>query len=370
MLDPDGIVLAHPDASKILELDVSQYDFGKQILERGSGELDYTFEGVFKTANFRRLDGNGWTIVAAVPHSELSATVHTVAWNIGLLGFLMVAATGGTIWLIAGGASRRITRVVAELEASSDELTSASDQLSRSSEAVAHAASEQAASIQEVTESAQQMDEVTESSAANARSGAELLGRTDVAIGETSRVLEETLASMEKISTASDSIGRIIKVVDEIAFQTNILALNAAVEAARAGEAGMGFAVVADEVRNLAQRSAQAAKDTASLIDNSISSSKEGKANLEHLARAIASITESAGRVKAVVAEIESATTTQARGMGQVSDAMRQMSSVTKETAANAEESASAGAELNSQAGGLLKAVRELRGVVHGSAAR
>ena len=159
--------------------------------------------------------------------------------------------------------------------------------------------------------------------------------------------------SMQEINSSSDKISKIIKVIDEIAFQTNILALNAAVEAARAGEAGMGFAVVADEVRNLAQRSAQAARDTAGLIEESIAKSNDGKTKLDLVATAVHSIIASADKVKVLVDEVNVGSQEQARGIEQVSRAIQQMEKITQTNAASAEESASASEELSAQSEAL-----------------
>jgi methyl-accepting chemotaxis protein/methyl-accepting chemotaxis protein-1 (serine sensor receptor) len=166
---------------------------------------------------------------------------------------------------------------------------------------------------------------------------------------------------MKEINSSSEKISRIIRVIDEIAFQTNILALNAAVEAARAGEAGMGFAVVADEVRNLAHRSAQAAKDTAVLIEESISKSNEGSRKLDMVAQSIQQITASAGQVKTLSDEVDVGSQEQSRGIEQISTAVSQMEKVTQRNAANAEESAAASEELAAQARSLYEGVERLR---------
>jgi len=172
---------------------------------------------------------------------------------------------------------------------------------------------------------------------------------------------------MKQINDSSGKISKIIKVIDEIAFQTNILALNAAVEAARAGEAGMGFAVVADEVRNLAQRSAQAAKDTAALIEESIATSNEGSTQLQRVADVVGSITEAANKVKVLVDEVNIGSQEQAKGIEEIARALTEMDKVTQGTAASAEQSASASQEMSAQAQALSLIVDELRTIAGSS---
>jgi methyl-accepting chemotaxis protein/methyl-accepting chemotaxis protein-1 (serine sensor receptor) len=209
---------------------------------------------------------------------------------------------------------------------------------------------------------------MTRKNAENSRVAADSMVEASIRIGEANRNLEQMVVSMNEINASSDKISKIIKVIDEIAFQTNILALNAAVEAARAGEAGMGFAVVADEVRNLAQRCAQAAKDTAGLIEESITKSNDGKTKLDHVAVAVRSITDSATKVKTLVDEVKLGSEEQARGIEQVSKAIAQMEKVTQTTAANAEESASASQQLSAQSDTLRTIVARLNSMVGGGA--
>ena len=186
----------------------------------------------------------------------------------------------------------------------------------------------------------------------------------DARVSEGNQTLDLMVGSMEAITDSSGRISKIIKVIDEIAFQTNILALNAAVEAARAGESGMGFAVVADEVRNLAQRSAQAARDTAGLIEDSIAKSNDGSVKLQRMAEVIRGITENTGKVKAFIDEVSLASVEQAKGVDAISKGVSQMEKSTQDTASFSEESASASEQLSAQAQTLNQIAEQVAAMV------
>jgi methyl-accepting chemotaxis protein len=230
---------------------------------------------------------------------------------------------------------------------------------------LSHGASEQAASLEETSASMIEMASMTRQNAEHSHAAATLMNEVDARVQGSNQALGDMVASMASIRESSQQVAKIIKAIDEIAFQTNILALNAAVEAARAGEAGMGFAVVADEVRNLAQRSAQAARDTTALIEQSIAKAERGNAKVQQVATAISGITDSVTKVKGLVEEVSVASRHQAQGIDQVSQAISQMERVTQTTAATAEESAAASEELTAQAEeamGILDRLEQLVG--------
>jgi len=236
----------------------------------------------------------------------------------------------------------------------------ASRQISEASESLAQGASRQASSLEETSASSQEMSSMTQRNAGNAGEVTRLMAEVDRRVGDANRTLEQMAASIEDINGSSEKIARIIKVIDEISFQTNILALNAAVEAARAGEAGMGFAVVADEVRNLAQRCAQAARDTATLIEESIQTAGDGARKLNMMTEAIRCITSSTSEVKRLAEEVNLGSGEQARGIEHVAQTLAQMEQVTQEVASSAEESASAANTMTAQARAMNEVVAEL----------
>ncbi len=291
-----------------------------------------------------------------------SSRAHWMAYTL-LFAALGIAPI--VLWLVLW-TTRHLRGVASHLAEGAEQITSASSQVASSSQTLAQGASEQAASLEETSSSSEEITSMTRKNAENSQAAAGVMAEVDQRVTEGNRTLQEMVQSMQEITGSSGKISKIIKVIDEIAFQTNILALNAAVEAARAGEAGMGFAVVADEVRSLAQRSAQAAKDTAALIEESIAKSNEGSQRLEHVTQVIRAITESTAKVKMLVDEVNLGSQEQARGIEHISKSIAEMDRVTQSNAASAEQSASASEEMSAQAEALQNIARELRTLVGG----
>jgi len=223
-------------------------------------------------------------------------------------------------------------------------------EISHGNQSVANGASDQASSLEEISSSLQEMSSIIGQNTANANEAKNLAQSAQESTAKGVDSMNDLSIAIEKIKDSSDQTSKIVQTIDAIAFQTNLLALNAAVEAARAGEAGKGFAVVAEEVRNLAMRSAQAAKDTAHLIEESVRNAGNGVELNEKVLNNLMEINERVIKVGEVMAEIAAASTEQSQGIDQVNAAVEQMNQVTQQTAANSEESASAAEELASQA--------------------
>jgi methyl-accepting chemotaxis protein/methyl-accepting chemotaxis protein-1 (serine sensor receptor) len=303
---------------------------------------------------------------AKMLEADVAAAQASYTWNrISIVSvFVLAVLVVSAFTYVIRHTTQDLLVMARELGHNASQVTSASAQVAASSQALSQGATEQAASLEETSASMEEMASMTRRNAENSQQAAGLMTEVDQHVKGSNAALGDMVSSMASIQESSAKVSRIIKTIDEIAFQTNILALNAAVEAARAGEAGMGFAVVADEVRSLAQRSAQAAKDTADLIEESSQKAQQGSTKVAQVAQSISSITESVGRVKGLVDEVSVASRQQAQGIDQVTHAIAQMEKVTQSTAATAEESAAASEELSAQAQMALATVAQLESMV------
>jgi len=290
---------------------------------------------------------------------------NSIVTSLGLLA-LSVVAYGFVILFVRRSVIRPLNEVIDALREGATQTASASGEISASSQTLAQGSTEQAASLEETSSALEEISAQSKNNAHKASSANELATGARRSAEEGSTAMDEMVAAMKQITASSTEVGKIIKVIEEIAFQTNLLALNAAVEAARAGEHGKGFAVVAEEVRNLAQRAAAAAKETAGLIGQGAQHAAVGAERADRAAAVLGEIITGVRSVATLVDEISIASGQQAEGVNQVNVAVTQMDAVTQQNAATAEEAAAAAEELSAQAQQMDLVVGDLTCLVTG----
>ena len=321
---------------------------------------DYRDISVLSAYTPMEINGLDWALLAEMDEEEILQPVVTLRNRAALISLILMIIVGVTGFFQGRAIADPIENIIKTLRESGEQIASASQEISSSSQSLAEGSSEQAASLEETSSSLEEISSMTKQNAVNSGQADNLMKETNQVVNRADESMRHLIVSMGDISRSSEETRKVVKNIDEIAFQTNLLSLNAAVEAARAGEAGAGFAVVADEVRNLALRSAEAAKNTAALIDGTVKKVMDGTELVAKTNDAFKQVNESSSRVGELVGEIAAASNEQAQGIEQVNIAVTEMDKLTQQNAANAEESASASQELSAQANQLKEIVGEL----------
>ncbi len=375
-----GLYVTHPNAERVGQPGPK---FDKWLeprlgdLARGAEFIESTFSRTLNDTVFRIATpvtvgntGTPWSVIVSVQEGTVLATARSLRNTALTVGGITLTAVLAVVLVVATRIANPVRRMAEDLQAGANQATSASAEISTSSQALAATSSEQAASLEETSASLEELASMTKRNAEGAGRARALADTTRSSAETGGQHMKGMVEAMNSIKASSDSVAKIIKTIDEIAFQTNILALNAAVEAARAGEAGAGFAVVAEEVRALAQRSATAARETSDQISAALQRANHGVEICGQVAGSFDDILGKSRELNTLVAEIATASQEQTTGIEQINQAVSQMDKTTQATAAQSEETAAAAEELSAQAVELQSISSRLFILVEGAAAQ
>ncbi len=362
----DGTIIAHPDEEKIMTFNMKTGLPEGALVEQEDGLSHYFFRGKKKLAALRTSSSMAWTVGVEADEAVLMCQVNDLAFMnvVVLISSLMIITS--CLMLVVHMTVKRINSVTRGLNLGARRVEVNAAEVADFSMALADKASSQAASIEETSAALEEMSAMTQQNADSAQAARNLMRDIDIVMGKADSSMEDLIRSMEEISRASEETSKIIKTIDEIAFQTSLLSLNAAVEAARAGETGAGFAVVADEVRNLALRSATAAGNTSALIKDTVKKVMLGSEVVHQTNDAFREISGNSGKIGELVEKIAAASGEQAEGIEQINRAVFDMDRVTQDTASSSDVSAAAAGKMKSETLSMRRHVADLVMLVSG----
>jgi methyl-accepting chemotaxis protein len=339
----------------------------------GAGYVSYRWskpnhdKPVAKTSYVQLVPEWGWIVGSGMYVDDVAEEANKALFLVFGAALAIIIVSLVLSWSLARSITRPIHHAINELRHGSQSLQSSAGDVADASQAVAESSTEQAASLQETSASVQEIAAVTRRSAESTRQADALASAASTSTARGNEAMAEMSGAISAIKQSSDETARIIKIIDEIAFQTNQLALNAAGEAARAGEAGKGFAVVAEEVRNLAQRSAEAARNSNGLLEQARDHADAGVRASRKFTEILGEMTGAINSLTGILGEVTTASDAQAQGVGRIGSAMEQLDVVTQKNASSSEQLSAAGQQLSTQAADLQNIVQELESVVSGA---
>ncbi|CAN2039621.1 methyl-accepting chemotaxis protein [Candidatus Magnetomoraceae bacterium gMMP-15] len=374
IVNKKGIMISHPDSSMILNYDVNQVPgINKAMIKamtQDHGTATYNFKNIDKFSAFSKVELTDWVIFVTQDVDEFMEPADSLKYSILIISGCFLMAVLIILLYFSKNISKSIGDAVHILHKGAEEVSSASGSVASASHSMAEGASQQAASVEESSASLEEIESMAKQNEDHAYESNNMMQQANEIVSKANKSMKELKNSMEDISKSSEETSKIVKTIDEIAFQTNLLALNAAVEAARAGEAGSGFAVVADEVRNLALRAAEAAGNTATLIEGTVTKIHDGSELVIKTDEAFSEVADSSKKVAGLIGEIAASSKEQRLGIEELNKAINEMDRLSQQNASSSEELATASEQMNAQTEQMKFTVNQLEEIVGGESSK